>query len=417
MKRHSILKLAAIVCAVASTNLFAAPLVKDGDVVALIGDSITEGRNYGTLIEDYLLMCQPAKVRVMQFGWGGERVQGFNSRVPDFVAMKPTVATLCYGMNDGEYKPVTDPVRNAFRTGLLSGVQALQQAGVKVVVGSPGCVDTQAFKKPDVSAADYNTTLAALRDEAKQVAQTTGSTFADVHSPMLAAMSAGKAKYGQDYSIAGTDGFHPNVNGGLAMAYAFLKSMGFDGNVGTLYVDLNDRTAKTFGGHKFVKAEGNAFTFESTQYPFCFWGDPSKTSATNGLLEAIPFNADLNRFTLTVAGPAKRYRVTWGKSTKEYSAEELKAGVNLAAEFVDDNPFTEPFKAVHQKVHEKQGSEILLLKQLLHSSIASKALMPEATEELARVVNAMPAAHAKLADAVAAEVKPVTHTITLEPIN
>ncbi|MGC4034235.1 MAG: SGNH/GDSL hydrolase family protein [Tepidisphaeraceae bacterium] len=316
MKGQTFIKLAALACVTAATNLFAAPAVKDGDVIEIIGDSITEGRNYGSLIEDYLLMCQPAKVRVMQFGWGGERVTGFNNRLPDLLSMKPTVATLCYGMNDGEYRPVTDAIRNNYRTGLLSGVQALQQAGVKVIVGSPGCVDTATFKNSFVSPADYNTNLAALRDEARQVATTTGSTFADVHSSMLAAMAAGKTKYGQNYSVAGGDGIHPNVNGGLVMAYAFLKNMDFDGNVGTLYVDMADHTAKTFGGHKFVKAEGNAFTFESTQYPFCFWGDPSKQSATNGLLDAIPFNADLNRFTLTVAGPAKRYTRDLGQSVQ-----------------------------------------------------------------------------------------------------
>ncbi|MGC4034234.1 MAG: hypothetical protein QM754_21350 [Tepidisphaeraceae bacterium] len=91
--------------------------------------------------------------------------------------------------------------------------------------------------------------------------------------------------------------------------------------------------------------------------------------------------------------------------------------MNLAAAFVDDNPFIEPFKAVHQKVMEKQGSEILLLKQLLHSSIAARQLMPEAKDELERVVKAIPAAQTKLSEAVAAVIKPVTHTITLEPIN
>src|SRR5205823_14059162 len=50
------------------------PLVKNGDLVAIVGDSITEQKLYSVFIEDYLLMCKPAgkDVKTMQFGWGGE---------------------------------------------------------------------------------------------------------------------------------------------------------------------------------------------------------------------------------------------------------------------------------------------------------------------------------------------------------
>ena len=39
----------------------------------------------------------------------------------------------------------------------------------------------------------------------------------------------------------------------------------------------------------------------------------------------------------------KRFRVTWGDASKEYPAEQLAKGINLAAEFLD-NPFSEPFR-------------------------------------------------------------------------
>jgi lysophospholipase L1-like esterase len=390
--------------------------LKDGDVVAIVGDSITEGRQYSAFVEDYLLMCQPAKVRAMQFGWSGETVNGLNARVAEVLNLKPTVVTLCYGMNDGRYVPVTDEIKGAYRAGLLKAVQTLQQAGAAVVVGSPGCVDTDFFARPTATPDQYNNTLSALKDESAGVARQTGSTFADVFTPMHNAMAPAKQRYGRDYSIAGGDGFHPRANGGLVMAYAFLKGLGFDGNVGTLYIDLAERSAKTFGNHRFVKAEANAYTFESSAYPFCFTGDPKDTGATTGLLDFVPFNADLNRFTLTATGPAPKYRVTWGKASKDFTAEQLKAGVNLAAEFLD-NPFVAPFMAVHAKVMQKQVDEVLLLKQLLHSLNASRDFMPDHGDELNAVVRAIPAAHTKLADGVARSVVPVTHTLTLEPIH
>jgi hypothetical protein len=76
-----------------------------GDYVAVIGDSITEQRLYSLYIEDYLLMCRPAAdLRVTQFGWGGESAPGFAGRMAnDALRFRPTVATTCFGMNDGGY--------------------------------------------------------------------------------------------------------------------------------------------------------------------------------------------------------------------------------------------------------------------------------------------------------------------------
>ena len=317
-------------------------------------------------------------------------------------------------MNDGHYTRVTDAIKNAYHAGLLKGVQTLQKSGVRVVVGSNGCVDPATFANLNVSGDVYNENLTDLKDEAAAVARTTGSAFADVNTPMRETMIRAKAAYGLKYAMA-PDGVHPGFNGALPMALAFLKAMGFDGNVGTLYVDLNAHTAKAFGGHELVKADGNAFTFKSTRYPFCFGPDNAAHTTDAGTRAFVPFDADLNRFTLTAAGPAKAYKVTWGEASKTFTAEQLKAGVNLATEF-PDNPFVKPFLVVQQKIAEKQGSEILLLKQLLHSAIASKQLMPGEADKLDAVTAALPAVDAKLSADVAADIVPVTHTLTFEPV-
>ncbi len=96
-----------------------------------------------------------------------------------------------------------------------------------------------------------------------------------------------------------------------------------------------------------VSCRDGVVELESSRYPFCFYGDPSKTSATSGVIEFFPFNQDLNRLTLVVKEPAGRYKVTWGKTSKEFSAEQLSTGINLAAEFID-NPFSEPFQKVEE---------------------------------------------------------------------
>ena len=272
----------------------------------MIGDSITEQQLYSLYIEDYLLMCQPAaNLRVTQFGWGGETAPGFANRMAnDMLRFEATVATTCFGMNDGRYAPMNPATGKAYRDGQLSIVRQLKESGVRcIVVGSPGCVDADTFgnHKPE-QAKMYNETLAAMRDIAREVAQQQGVVFANVLDPMIDVMTKAKAKYGREYHLAGGDGVHPDHNGHLVMAYAFLKALGCDGNIGAINVDLSQGKATASAGHQVLSCEGGTVTLESTRYPFCFFGDPAKTNSTRGVIEFLPFNEQLNRLTLAVTG-------------------------------------------------------------------------------------------------------------------
>src|SRR6478752_3197216 len=109
------------------------PLVRSGDMVAVIGDSITEQKQYSVFIEDYLLMCQPAdKLRVAQFGWGGETATGFEKRMKnDMLRFKPMLITTCFGMNDGGYGPLTKERADLYRTSTQQIIDKAKKAGVR----------------------------------------------------------------------------------------------------------------------------------------------------------------------------------------------------------------------------------------------------------------------------------------------
>src|SRR5215211_3932690 len=147
--------------------------LQKGDFVAVCGDSITEQKLYSVYIEDYLLMCKPkGQLQTMQFGWGGETAGGFLERMAnDTLPYKPTVATTCYGMNDGGYAALTDERRKLYIDATTKIVEGMKKAGVRfIVVGSPGAVDTTTFKNAEV----YNKTLAQLSDAARDVAKRQG---------------------------------------------------------------------------------------------------------------------------------------------------------------------------------------------------------------------------------------------------
>jgi len=388
----------------------------DGDFIAICGDSITEQKIYSAFIEDYLLMCQPvAGVRAVQFGWGGETAGAFAHRMDnDVLTFKPSVATICYGMNDGGYSPMTEAKAKMFRDNELQIVKRFKEAGVRsIVVGSPGVVDVNTWGKNPAQAESYNTALAALRDVAREVATNEGVIFANVHDPMMEVMEKVKAAYGTNYHFAGIDGVHPAANGHLVMAYAFLKAMGCAGNIGTISVDLAKQTAEARGGHKILSCEKGVVEIESTRYPFCFYGKPEMPESTRGVLPFLPFNEELNRFRLVVVGStAKRLNVTWGGTTKTFSADDLATGINLAAMFLD-NPFSEPFRQVDKKVHGKQEIETEIVKFTLHQLPDLARVMPDEEETIQRLVKKLVERLTVNANALPAAVAPVRHTITI----
>jgi hypothetical protein len=197
------------------------------------------------------------------------------------------------------------------------------------------------------------------------------------------------------------------------MAYAFLKGLGVDGNIGTITVDLAGNKAEATDGHKVLGVNNGEVEVESVKYPFCFYGDPANPGATSGIIEFLPFNQDLNRYTLVVKNPgADKVKVTWGKASKEFAAADLARGINLAAEFVADNPFSEPFKKVEAEIRKQQNAETPLVKKTLHD-LAKQADQakgqPAAQDEMKRAKELFDAS-AKAAN------EPVKHTIKLEAV-
>ncbi len=415
-----------VVAVVQPPTSIAQAQLKDGDYVAIVGDSITEQRLYSLYMESYLVMCQPAgKLEATQFGWSGDTAPGFAGRMAnDMLRFNATVATTCFGMNDGGYSPLDEAKAKRYRDGQRSIVQQMKKAGVRfIVVGSPGAVDFDAFRKnpADPSAARkasemYNKTLMGLRDISREVAKEEGVAFASVIDPMIEAMTKAKEKYGPAYHVCGGDGFHPDQNGHLVMAYAFLKGLGCDGNLGTIAIDLGAGKAEAAGGHKVLSAKAGEVEIESSRYPFCFTGDPKSPSATRGIIEFFPFNDDLNRFTLTVKNAgADKVKVTWGTASKEFAAADLAKGINLAAEFLD-NPFSAPFAKVHAAIAQKQGMEVGLIKQQIHNLPAYLSAAPQEKDSIERIAAALVAKDKAARADVGAAVTPVKHVIKVEAV-
>jgi len=342
-------------------------VLKKGQRVAIVGDSITEQKLYSKYIETYLTVClSDLELHVIQLGWSGETAPGFLGRMNnDLIPWKPDVVTTCYGMNDGGYRAYDESIGKRYQTAMADIVGRLKKSGATVVVGGPGAVDFHYFKNPNTRPEIYNNNLSQLSGLAKKLAETEGFPHADVFGAMMAAQEKAKTVLGQNYDVCGKDGFHPGPNGHLLMAYAFLKGMGIDGQIGSITVDLKGKATST-EGHKIVGEETGKVELESSRYPFCFIGDEKSSGGTKSILPFVPFNAELNRLTLVVKNlDGASAKVTWGAVSKSFPREELQKGINLAAEFPDNNPFVESFRKVEALIGAKQSFETGMIKSMI----------------------------------------------------
>jgi hypothetical protein len=284
-------------------------------------------------------------------------------------------------------------------------------------------VDTFYFKNnsfgPKPPADGYNENLAQLGKIGQTLATEFKQPFADVHQPMVDAMQKTKPVFGERYDVCGRDGVHPGPNGHLIMAAAFLKGLGFDGNIGSFTVDMSGGPLTASAGHKVTGSSAGGVELESERYPFCFQGDEKSPSGTRSITPYIPFNQELNRLTLKVTNlNAAKAKVDWAGQTKEFTKEQLTTGINLAAEFAV-TPFDANFSAYLSKLGEKQGFETALIKQLVtnfRSFDKDAKADPEIATAFKTLREKLAARQAALDTQARAALTPVKHSIKVTPL-
>lgn len=401
------------------------PALVPGSRVAIIGDSITEQKLYSKFMEAYLLACSGVKdIHVFQFGWSGEQASGFAARMEnDLSVFSPTVATLCYGMNDGSYQPYKEEIGTRYEANMRKILEKMEAMGVKsIVVGSPGAVDTNFFRPGQMmgespSHIAYNDNLTHLRDIDRNLSKEKRTLFADVHSAMFDAMTKAQATLGKEYDVCGRDGFHPGNNGQLLMAYAFLKGLGLDGKIGEINVDLKGKSTAT-SGHQVLASTAKTIDLESTRWPYCFQGDEKSSNSTRSILPFTSFNADLNQLVLKVKGlDAPSATVKWGNAQKDFTREQLVAGINLASEF-SETPFDGAFQKLLEAIANKQNFETYMIKSI----ITDFRSLPKEVKDDANLNQAISmfrksllASQQQLEQAVQKALVPVKHTVQITP--
>ena len=150
-------------------------LLKEGDRVAICGDSITEQKMYSRIMETYLTVCVPQlKITVRQYGWSGETAPGLLNRMEnDVLRFHPTLATTCYGMNDHRYQPYNPEYGRQYEETSLAIIRKFKENGARVIQGSPGTVGKMPswVKQAQGTVTDLNLSLLEFRNIGARLAR------------------------------------------------------------------------------------------------------------------------------------------------------------------------------------------------------------------------------------------------------
>ena len=351
------------VCLIALSSLLplavadAEPLFRPGDRVVMLGDSITEGKTYTSEAINYITMRNPGMdiTFVRNAGLRGDTAAGSMNRLQkDVIDYKPTVVTICFGMNDGRVSPVESVARDYLLTGLTNLMTTLKGAGIRVVLLTPGTIDPDhaSFWFPSAEEMRaYNGKLGRLAEAVKELGVREQVPVIDIHTPMMEVTTRVKADNPKFAFIP--DGVHPTEMAGVVMGYAMVSGLGYTGAVSRLQLDAKGQVvaAENCQARPLqVTADSISFVRKDEALP------PYVQPAAWGLTNYFPAFRSLHEYRLTLtglpAGSTWKLQVQGVKAPKlglttevvepatetnltncvvgAYTAEQLAAGVDLS---------------------------------------------------------------------------------------
>lgn len=325
---------------------------KDGDVVVMIGDSITEQHLYSNYVEMWTVTRFPHwKLTFRNVGIGGDRSVGGNARFSrDVLLHKPTAMTVDFGMNDGGYGGFSEAVFKPYMDGLQGMADQAKAASIRVAWATPQPLDTG--DQGPTALVGYNQTLEKFSDGVKVIADKNGGLFVDQFHPYLAALDGARGKGPKYDRITGGDAVHPGPPGQALMAASILKGLHFPSLVSSAVIDATGSkvvAAKNCAIENVSAKDGGiSFSRLDAALPF-FPTDAMSILPHASILE------ELNDYHLQVTGlAAASYEVRiGGTKVAQLTAQQLSGGTNLAMPVLTAGPIADQVNTIREAIQKK----------------------------------------------------------------
>jgi lysophospholipase L1-like esterase len=220
------MKRALFVClAAAATALHAEICIKNGDGIAFMGDSITQGGNatpagYVNLVMKGLELCG-VQAKKIPAGISGHKSVQMHARLKrDVLDKKPKWMTFSCGVNDVWHGKNGVPLEK-YKELVGEIFDACAAAGIEVIV----LTATMISENPD---APNNKLLAPYNDWLRAEAKRRGLRLADLNADMQAQLKEIRKTDKTPGNKLTTDGVHMAFPGNCMMAWGVLRAMGVE---------------------------------------------------------------------------------------------------------------------------------------------------------------------------------------------
>jgi len=200
-------------------------VVKDGETVAFLGDSITAGGvsspvGYVNLVAS-ALKTNDIKIKVVPAGVSGHKSNDMLGRLDhDVIAKKPDWMLVSCGVNDVWHGDNGVPLEK-YKTNMTAIVDKAQATGIKVMILTATVIGEDVANPNNKKLIDYN---AFLRELAKQK----NCLLADLNADFLGVLNDATKAGNKPGSMLTADGVHPNARGHFLMAKGILRAFGMD---------------------------------------------------------------------------------------------------------------------------------------------------------------------------------------------
>ncbi len=204
-------------------------VLKKGDRIVFLGDSITAGGNGGKgyiqVIRNHLAdKKKDLAIECIGAGISGNKVPDLQKRVDKHVIdKKPTIVVIYIGINDvwhGEKNPKNGTAPNAFEAGLKEVIGKCTKAGAQVVLCTPSVIG----ELPG-GANNLDGKLDEYANISRKVAKELNLNMCDLRKAFVDNLQANNTQK-KAAGILTTDRVHLNEAGNRLVAQTILKSLG-----------------------------------------------------------------------------------------------------------------------------------------------------------------------------------------------
>lgn len=208
---------------VSSLAVAGEPLVKPGQTVAFLGDSITQQgagspSGYVNLVKSGLA-ANGVEIKIIPAGISGHKSNEMRERLDrDVLSKKPDWMTLSCGVND-VWHGARGVTLEDYKTNITDILDRCAKANVRVMI----LTATQIGPKVNDTA---NTKLEGYNEFLREQARARNLPLADLNAAMLAQQQADE--FANITTPLTTDGVHMNHRGNIMMAKGVLKAFGLD---------------------------------------------------------------------------------------------------------------------------------------------------------------------------------------------